>query len=577
MTGSTICEQTGPQAGSAPNRLSSGATVEFDVPAPMRDGVTLRANVYRPAGDGPWPTLLTRTPYGKDDLDIVNWLDPVQASRQGFMVVVQDTRGRFASDGEWAPLQFEREDGYDSVEWAARLPGSNGHVGMYGESYLGGTQWMAAMERPPSLAAIAPSLTWSEPLDGVFARGGAVEIGLAVPWTLQTGASHLTRLSIPEEQRSSRLRALLNDCDRLAREGYWDLPVDDMELLRRHQMPDPGTFLALSDPEVAAWCRVAGEHERVVAPSLNIGAWHDIFVQGTLDNYMAMAALGRPARLLVGPWTHERFADPIGGLCFGARSARLGATAHDEGDLNDLQLAWFRGHLVPGESAHEVASPAPVRIFVMGRNEWRDERDWPLARAKAQRWFLRGDRTLNPGPPVSEEPASEFSYDPADPVPTLGGQVVMAPAFPAGPLDQACVEAREDVLVFTSEPLQSDLEVTGRVRVVLHAESSAPCTDWVARLCDVHADGRSFNLCDGILRIEQGADMLQRVEIDLWSTCNVFLAGHRLRVHVTSSCFPRWDRNLNTGNQRRARMQLARQHIHHDSSRPSWIELPVIG
>jgi hypothetical protein len=171
---------------------------------------------------------------------------------------------------------------------------------------------------------------------------------------------------------------------------------------------------------------------------------------------------------------------------------------------------------------------------------------------------------------------SEFVYDPADPVPTVGGQIVMSPAFPAGPFDQAPVEARDDVHVFTSEPLSADMEVTGRVRVVLHAESSAPSTDWVARLCDVHPGGRSFNLCDGILRVSKGADTCRTVEIDLWSTSNVFLAGHRLRVQVTSSSFPRWDRNLNTGDQSVARIEVARQRLHHGPERPSWIELPVV-
>jgi hypothetical protein len=165
-------------------------------------------------------------------------------------------------------------------------------------------------------------------------------------------------------------------------------------------------------------------------------------------------------------------------------------------------------------------------------------------------------------------------YDPADPVPTRGGQ--LGTAFPAGPFEQGRVEARPDVLVFTSEPLQQDLEVTGRVRVVLHAESSAPSTDWVARLCDVHPDGRSINICDGIVRVTEGADLCRRVEIDLWSTSNVFLAGHRLRVHVTSSSFPRWDRNLNTGDQGDPRFTVAHQRVHHDAQRASWIELPVI-
>jgi putative CocE/NonD family hydrolase len=552
---------------------STGVTVELDVPARMRDGVTLRANVYRPDGEGPWPTLLMRTPYGK----VNTWaIDPVLAAAEGFMVVTQDTRGRFASEGEWTPFRFEREDGYDSVEWAARLPGSNGRVGMFGGSYVGSTQWMAAVGQPPSLGAIAPSITWSEPLDGLFARGGALELGLTLPWTLEMGAEYLGRLPISDEERRRRLDALLDDYDRLSSEGYWDLPVHDMALLHRHGVPDPGTIAMLSNPEVPSWCRVAGEHERVTVPTFHTACWHDIFVQAMLDNYAAMAALGRPARLLVGPWTHLAFTDPVGEQCFGIRARGLDTVPDAPGDLRSLQLRWLRRYLTADAGGAEIDEEPPVRIFVMGRNEWRDEQAWPLARARVERWHLGAGGALQPGAPSAEATPSDYTYDPADPVPTLGGQTVMAAQSPSGPFEQARIEARDDVLVFTSEPLQRDLEVTGRVRVVLHAESSAPSTDWVARLCDVHPDGRSYNLCDGIIRIDKGAEALRSVEIDLWSTSNVFLAGHRIRVHVTSSSFPRWDRNLNTGNQREARFETARQRIHHDADHPSWIELSVV-
>jgi len=561
-------EQETPAAG--------GVTVEFDVPAQMRDGVTLRANVYRPEGTGPWPTLLARLPYCKDDPGMMFWLDPVHTARKGFMVVMQDTRGRFASEGEWVPLRFEREDGYDAVEWAARLPGSNGRVGMYGLSYCGNTQWLAALDRPPSLAAIAPAMTWSDPLDGLFARGGALELGLAVRWTLDMGGAHLERLPISAEERRRRLELLIDDLDGLRADGYWGLPVHDLPVLRRHESPDLGMFRTLEDPGAAAWSRVAGEHERVTVPTFHIGAWHDIFVQGVLDSYEAMTALGRPARLIVGPWSHGALADPIGELHFGIRSSHLGAPAHPRGDVNDEQLAWFRRYLDTDAPAEEDTPEAPVRIFVMGRNEWRDEPAWPLERARTERWHLHAGGALRRGDPDGQQAPTEFTYDPVDPVPTLGGQTSMMPAFVAGPHDQARVEARPDVCVFTSEPLQADLEVTGRVRVVLHVESSAPSTDWVARLCDVHPDGRSYNICDGIVRIAEGADACHEAEIDLFSTSNVFLAGHRLRVHVTSSSFPRWDRNLNTGSQREPRYETARQRVYHDTAKPSWIELPIV-
>jgi putative CocE/NonD family hydrolase len=553
---------------------AANVTVEFDIPARMRGGVTLRANVYRPGGPGPWPTLLARTPYGKDLAQVVSWLDPVQAARRGFMVVIQDTRGRFASEGQWDPFRFERHDGYDTVEWAARLPGSNGRVGMYGGSYWGNSQWLAAIEQPPSLAAISPAVTWSDPMDGLFARGGAVELGLVVPWSLQQGLDYIARTSPDGDEARKRAEAVLDEWDRLDQDGYWDLPVHDIAVLRRHAVPDLGSIRVLDNPEIAGWCRVAGGYERVAVPAFHLGGWYDIFLQGTLDNYQAMAALRHDSRLIIGPWTHPTYADPVGEQLFGVRAGKEGIPVHPYGDVNDLQLAWLRGHLVPGSDA--VLPQAPVRIFVMGRNQWRDEPGWPPAGAVPQRWYMRSTRALTTTGPDAAERPSEFAYDPADPVPTVGGHTVMWPGYPAGPMDQARVEARPDVLVFTSDPLEEDLEVTGRVRAVITARSSAPSTDWVARLCDVHPDGRSVNLCDGILRVPDGARERREYAIDLWSTSNVFLRGHRIRVHVTSSSFPRWDRNLNTGDQRGRGREVARQSVHHAAGHPSYIELPVI-
>jgi putative CocE/NonD family hydrolase len=557
---------------------SNGASVsvDLDVPARMRDGVALRANVYRPGGSGPWPTLLARTPYSKDDQRQHVWcgLDPVQAARRGFLVVVQDVRGRFASGGAWDPFRFEHEDGYDTVEWAARLPGSNGRVGMYSASYCASTQWLAAAERPPSLAAISPALTWSDPLDGLFARGGAVELGVALRWALENGFDSIRRLGLDDDERRRRAGAVIDAWDRLGEAGYWDLPVNDIAVLRGLRIPELGGIRALDDPAVAERCRVTGLYDRFDVPSFHTAGWYDIFVQGTLDNYAAMARAGREARLIVGPWTHETFADPIGERLFGMRAGRDGVPVHADGDWNDLQLAWFRRQLDP--AAGVELPEAPVRIFVMGRNVWRDEPGWPPERAVEQRWYLRADGSLTSTGPEPGERPSVFVYDPGNPVPTAGGHGVMSPGDATGPVDQAAVEARDDVLVFTSEPLREELEVTGRVRVVLHAESSAPSTDWVVRLCDVHPDGRSFNLCDGIVRVGERAHECARHELDLWSTSNVFLRGHRLRVHVTSSSFPRWDRNLNTGDQREPRHAVARQRVTHDAERPSYVVLPVI-
>lgn len=548
--------------------------VHFDVAARMRDGTTLRANVYRPDGVGPWPTLLTRLPYGKDDPSVVTpWLDPVRAARAGFLVVVQDTRGCGASEGEWLPWRFERADGADSVEWAAALAGSNGKVGMFGCSYAGMTQWLAAIEQPPALAAIAPGLTVAEPLDGAFARGGALELGLDLPWTLEMAALNVGRLTVSDEERRQRLTAILEDHAGLTASGYWYLPVADNPALNKHGVPDIGTFRMLADPDVASWCRVRGSYHRVLVPSFHIGGWYDLALQGTLDSYAAMTTLGRPTRLLVGPWSHEpSLSDPIGEVCFGVAA---GAQGMPDGDLTSLQLAWFSEHLRSDLARDPGPSKPPVRLFVMGRNEWRDADSWPLDRTREVTWFLRSGGVLHQMRDAGSRGVAEFVYDPEDPAPTVGGHTVMWPAFMPGAMDQRIVEERTDVCVFTSDPLGEDLEVTGRVRAILHVESSAPSTDWVVRLCDVYPDGRSINVCDGIFRMSGNADECQRVEIDLWSTSIAFLSGHRLRVQVTSSSFPRWDRNLNTGHQDKPQVAVAHQRVYLSGDRPSFIEIPT--
>jgi putative CocE/NonD family hydrolase len=330
---------------------------------------------------------------------------------------------------------------------------------------------------------------------------------------------------------------------------------------------EPG---AANDVEATQHMRVADRLARVEIPTLHTGGWFDSCLQGTIDSFTTMRDLGRESRLIIGPWTHVDFGNRVGAQDFGIMSMR-DAGAHPNGSWSDEVLAFLRSHLTDDA---RVKPSSAVRIFVMGRNVWRDEATWPLERARTQRWHLHAGGGLSTAAPPVDVTPSEVDYDPADPVPTWGGPLGLGPG--RGPIDQAVVESRPDVLVFTSEVLEQDLEVTGRLRVRLHVQSSAPSTDWVARLCDVDPDGRSVNLCDGIVRLDSGADEAREIEIDLWSTSNVFLAGHRLRVQITNSCFPRWDRNLNTGDQRGTEFTTAHQVLYHDARRPSCIELPVV-
>lgn len=562
--------------------------VELDLPATMRDGTVLRANLYRPAGEGRWPVLLTRLPYGKDLPLGTSVLDPVQAARRGYVVIVQDVRGRFASEGEWYPYRHDAEDGADTVAWAAALPCSDGQVGMYGASYFGFTQWLAAVEQPPALKAMVPFITYCDPFDGTLFRGGALELGLNAHWHLQMGFDVLLRRHRGDPLALARgFAGLAGELDRLAGGGYAELPLGEFRPLRRNPVA-PAFFDTVEhamDAGFPEYRSLSGRHREVLVPTFNVGGWYDVFLQGTLANFSAMRALGRPARLLIGPWSHSAQRNPVGELSFGYGSQA--GLIDLRADLGTLQLRWFDRWL-KGADAESDAEP-PVQLFVMGANHWRQESEWPLARAVEACYHLRSEGGLSLRAPGEEAP-DRYDYDPADPVPTRGGALLMSPEFPAGPLDQRVVEARPDVLTFTSDPVPEDLEVTGPVRVVLWASSSAPDTDFVARLCDVHPDGRSMNLTDGVLRarhrglsrgeapslIEPGRPY--EYDIDLWATSNVFRAGHRIRLQVTSSCFPRWDRNPNSGRElgADAEPRVARQAIHHDRDHPSRLVLQLV-
>ncbi|MFF8395259.1 CocE/NonD family hydrolase [Streptomyces sp. NPDC016172] len=550
--------------------------IEFDVPAEMRDGTVLRADVYRPGGTGPWPVLLSRLPYGKQTPMMGVVLDPLAAARRGFLVVIQDTRGRFASEGEWEPWTYEESDGYDTVRWAAALPGSNGAVGMIGVSYFGNTQWMAALSKPPELKAIAPLITWSDPDDGLWTRGGAIELGITVPWSLLQGADTLMRRHRTDlEGLVSGITGLVQDLDGLASGGYGELPAGQFPAFARHDLPELGYERSRREPDWARSCTVAGRHDEVDLPTFQVGGWYDIFSQGTLDNFTAMRRAGRSATLIMGPWTHTNWQHVVGDVNFGfgAHSDFMGL----RGRVHDMQFDWFQRTLGEGEALEP--DTGTVLLFVMGINQWREETEWPLSRAADTDFHLRADGRLTLEPPSTAERAEEFTYDPMDPVPTTGGALLMSDEFRPGPLDQTAVEGREDVLVFTTEPLTEDVEVTGRVRAVLFAATDGPSTDWVARLCDVDENGVSRNVTDGIVRVRAATpgEAAEHV-VDLWSTSIVFRTGHRIRVQLTSSNFPRWDRNLNTGEPEEdaTTARVARQQVFHDPARPSRIVLPVV-
>jgi uncharacterized protein len=544
---------------------------ERDLAVPMRDGTVLRADAYLPDGDDPVPAVVCRTPYNRSfSLTPLAALDPERATEAGIAVVVQDVRGLYDSDGEFSPFFSEADDGYDTVEWVASQPWCDGAVGMTGRSYPAATQWRAALERPPHLRAISPVVVGSDYYDGWIYRGGAFELGFNLFWV------HL--MTDPKGRGSLD-------------EHFRHLPLTNPPLLADSPA---GRFYRewVEHPTYDEhWRRLSirGRYGDVQVPALIVGGWFDVFLGGTLENFAGMRTEGgseaarEHTRLLVGPWAH--------GSAFGAYPdhAFKEFGPDDRIDLAEDQLRFFSAHL-RGEPAEDGA---PIRIFVMGANEWRDEQEWPLARARTERWHLRTDGRLSPEPPAADEPPDEYEYDPRDPAPTVGGPTSLPAKFMrqnAGPLDQAPVEKRSDVLVYSSEPLAEPLEVTGPLRLVLHAATSGPDTDWIAKLCDVDPDDRSRILAEGVLRARyrEGFDRPQPLEpdrpyeyeIDLVATSNVFAAGHRIRLDVTSSSFPRFDRNANTGRplgeDTEETLTTARQRVFHDAGRPSHLLLPVV-
>lgn len=559
-------------------RTTGQERVERAVPITMRDGAVLRADVYRPATDDPVPAILSRTPYNRRfGLTPAAAVDPERATEAGFAMVCQDVRGQHDSDGDFRPFLTEGTDGYDTVEWIAAQPWCSGAVTMSGRSYAGATQWLAAAERPPHLAAIAPVITGSNYYHGWVYQGGAFQLGFNLFWVhMMGGRKRKESLTLQFEHLPLTEPPLLDgDTERFYREwlSHWT---------------DDEYWQALS---------INRRYGRVDVPALNVGGWYDIFLGGTLENFARMRSEGgSPAaragtRLLIGPWAHGAVYGQYPDHSFEQFDQQ------DRIDLDGEQLRFFAAHTLPGP--HAIDDEPPVRLFVMGRNRWRDEDGWPLARARAERWYLhsRGDAGaadggLSPEPP-GDEPRDEYVYDPDDAAATLGGPTSLPGRFlktNAGPFDQRDIEQRRDVLVYTSAPLAEPLEVTGPLTFRLWAATSARDTDFVVKLCDVEPDGVSRILAEGVIRarfresfehprlIEPGAVL--DYTIDLVATSNVFIAGHRVRVAVTSSSFPRFDRNPNTGEplgtDRPEDVVTAYQTIFHDAERPSHIVLPVV-
>jgi len=560
---------------------------EHNQPMKTRDGVTLYADIYRPAGDGPFPVLLQRTPYNKDNA--ANFAR--QAVARGYMVVVQDVRGRYKSEGEWYTFKHETDDGYETVEWAAALPHSNGKVGMFGGSYVGATQMLAAIGHPPHLAGICPVVTASNYHENWTYQGGAFEQWFDESWTAGLAQDTLNRTIAGKTN---------------ARIGESVLPLTQFPVFNIDPIHDPAQLTQQLAPYYLDWLAhptydsywkqwsIEENYNNIQVPALTVAAWYDLFQGGSLRNYVGLRdhagneAARKNQRLLVIIGGHSGNDRKVGDVDFGPDAAF---------DENATTLDWY-DYLFLGKQNQFTDAAHPVRLFVMGKNEWRNEAAWPLPEAKPTRYYLHATGKANSAAGSGElsttaprkEPADSFIYDPANPVPTTGGPLCCdGNHLAAGPRDQKDVEARSDVLIYSTPPLDNDVEVTGPVTLTLYASSSAIDTDFTAKLVDVWPNGFAQNLTEGILRASFRESTLGQpklitpgkvyeYKIDVWSTSDVFLKGHRIRLEVSSSNFPRFDRNLNTGKNAATDAQFvkATNTILHDSEHPSVLTLPVV-
>jgi len=517
---------------------------------------------------------------------------------RGYVVVVQDTRGRYTSDGVARPHD-EAEDGHDTVAWARSLPYANGRIGMWGGSYLATTQLLAATTRPEGLVALVPASSYASRYDMVF-QGGAFYLADGLSWNLGQAMDVRRRVLTPGVDRDGPIGLDAASRRTLHDRWLWHLPLKTMNEMELRRFA-PGYRQMLDHPTYDAFWEtfdIEARHDRFETPALHITGWYDTLLTGTIRNFAGLRARAatetarRHQRIVIGPWTHARPTPDsrrIGDVDYGPAAGFDADAARD---------AWFEYWLAEAARSEDEAlrlaariDAAPVRLFVMGENAWRDEPEWPLPRARQTPFYLRsngrantraGDGTLSELPPA-DEPPDRFTYDPADPVPTGA-----AGGYSRRPTDQREIELRPDVLAYTSAPLAADLEVTGPLSLTLWIASSARDTDFTAKLVDVFPDGTARALTDGILRARyrQGRttpELLSPgaptgIRIDLGATSNLFRAGHRIRLEVSSSNFPRFDRNPNTGGVfgEDAELRRAEQTVFHDRTRPSRLILPVI-
>jgi uncharacterized protein len=554
---------------------------QFNVQVPMKDGVRLATDILRPDSAERFPVILVRTPYGKGEEPPRE--EMVYFAEHGYAVAIQDVRGRNDSEGAWVPFFNESSDGYDAQKWAAEQPWSNGRVVTYGASYLSFVQWLAAKSFNPSLKGIVSNVGLSDFYE-TFHPGGAFLFGFASSWgTLIDGRI----------------------------DQYQEIAFVPWANVFQHLPVNHALSAAGRDPQFYSdwvmhptydryWQQLRWDelYKDFDFPVLNIGGWYDVFQRGTIENFERMHGQGpsgdrNKQMLIVGPWVHRSAAT----LHFDSQQGAVDFGPESSLDLRQMILHWF-DHYVKGVD-NGVDKELSVKVFTMGENSWHNYEDWPVPGTVYAKYYLRsngsanssyGDGSLSTTAPGLNDAPDHYTYDPNHPVPTVGGANCCTPEIiPWGPMDQRVVEQRPDVLVYTTPPLDEEVRVTGIMSLSLWMASSARDTDFTAKLVDVYPSGFAMNLADGIVRARyrssfEHPELLEpgkpyQVTIDLGSTSNLFKKGHRISLEISSSNFPRYSRNTNTGNQPEVdtTWQTAQQTVLHDSHHDSFLVLPVLG
>jgi putative CocE/NonD family hydrolase len=543
-----------------PPRCAVG--VRRNIPVTMPDGVRLYTDHYFPRAAGAWPTILIRTPYGRGkEVALAGGyaLSELPAQRfaeRGYHVVVQGARGCYDSEGEFCPHINEAGDGEAAVAWITEQPWFNGVLGTWGPSYLGYTQWATAAHRPSCLKAmlvmVASSENWT-----VSHPDGAFGLETRLRWSQGMYTQSKTHQSPLWRKMAHRLSA---GDERRLQAAFGHLPLLEADTVAAGEpIPFYRDMLAHNQPDDPYW--TARDHSsavaQLVAPVHFIGGWYDYYLRGLLRDYATLRDAGQQPYLTIGPWHHAH----VGGIMAGLREGLVWFDAHLKGDRRGLRQK-------------------PVRIQVMGAGEWRELEAFPPP-ARPTHYYLQAHARLAPDAPAAAPSVDRYRYDPADPTPALGGALLALRG--AGPQDNRPLEARPDVLCYTTSPLDQDVEVIGPVHLELFVRSSLQHTDFVGRLCDVAPDGVSTNICDGLVRLGPGWGEAQpdgslRVEVKLWPTAHRFRRGHRMRLQVCSGAHPRWSRNLGSGEAlaHGTRMAVAEQTIYHDAAHPSALTLPVV-